>query len=199
MNKKIFHDLPIENKFQFRPLSISDIPLMYHWFNLSHVMEFYSLRKWTENEVLEKLKPYISGEKLVSAFIVLMNEDPIGYVQQYKINDYPWPNQTLPEEIVNNAAGMDLFIGDESLLGKGIGKQMIQEFIENKIWPIFQYCIVDPDIRNINAIKCYEKLNFKEHSIIKTKDTLGAPVTLKLMIATQNAIPRSGPTQLVAW
>ncbi len=31
-------------------------------------------------------------------------------------------------------------------------------------------------------IKCYEKLNFKEHVIIDTQDTLGVPVTLKLMI-----------------
>jgi aminoglycoside phosphotransferase (APT) family kinase protein/RimJ/RimL family protein N-acetyltransferase len=188
MNKKIIYSLVTGNKFSFRPLNLSDIPLICRWFNLPHVMKFYSLRKWTEDEVLKKLKPYISGEQSVSGFIVLMNEKPIGYAQQYKVSDYPWPNQNLPIEIVSRAASMDLFIGDESLFGKGIGQQIIQEFIENKIWPIFQYCIVDPDIRNNVAIKCYENLNFKEHAIINTQDTLGTPVALKLMIIKRHTI-----------
>ncbi|MDR3492132.1 MAG: GNAT family N-acetyltransferase [Gammaproteobacteria bacterium] len=170
------------NKFSFRPLNLSDMPLMYQWFNSSHVMEFYSLRKWTENEVLEKHKPYILGEKPVLGFIVLMNEIPIGYVQQYKVSDYPWPNQNLSLEIVNNAAGMDLFIGDKHLVGKGLGSEVIQEFINDKIWPMFRYCIVDPDTRNVAAIRCYEKLNFQEHAVIDSKDALENAVTLKLMI-----------------
>lgn len=170
------------NTFSFRSLELSDVPLMCQWFNLPHVMEFYSLRKWTEDEVLAKLRPYILGEKPVLGFIVLMNDMPIGYVQQYKVSDYPWPNQNLAEEIINNSAGMDLFIGDENLVGKGIGSQVIREFIENKIWSMFRYCIVDPDIRNIAAIRCYEKLNFQEHAVIDTEDALGRSTKLRLMI-----------------
>ena len=85
----------MKNKFIFKPLSFSDVPLMCQWFNLPHVQKFYSLRPWTEDEVLEKFQPYITGDKPVLGFIVLMNEKPIGYIQQYKIRDYPWPNQKL--------------------------------------------------------------------------------------------------------
>ena len=53
------------NKIEFRPLSLSDIPLIHQWFNLPHVKEFYSLRNWTEDEVLKKLQPYILNEKPV--------------------------------------------------------------------------------------------------------------------------------------
>lgn len=173
-------------KISFHTLNLSDIPLIHRWFNLPHVMKFYSLRKWTENEVAEKLKPYISGDKAVLGFIIVINEQPIGYVQQYKVIDYPWPNQNLSEEIVNNAAGMDLFIGDKNFLGRGIGGQIIQEFIERKIWSEFRYCVVDPDIRNIAAIRCYEKLNFQELTVIDTKDALENPVTLKLMFLKRN-------------
>ena len=56
------------------------------------------------------------------------------------------------------------------------------EFIKSKIWPQFQYCIVDPDIKNIAAIKCYEKLNFQGHAVIDSEDALGQPVKLHLMI-----------------
>jgi RimJ/RimL family protein N-acetyltransferase len=172
----------LQNKFIFRPLRFSDVPLMHEWFNLPHVQKFYSLRQWTEQQVLEKLEPYITGVKPVLGFIALMDEKPIGYVQQCRIIDYPWPNQNLPEEIINSAAGVDLFIGDETLIGKGIGGQVLKAFIEHIIWPEFQYCIVDPDTKNIAAIRCYEKLNFRDHAVIGTKDALDQPTTLRLMI-----------------
>jgi len=172
----------MKNKLAFKSLSVADVPLMYQWFNLPHVQKFYSLRQWTENQVLEKLIPYITGDKPVSGFIVLLNEKPIGYVQQYKISDYLWPNHNLSQAIIDNAAGVDLFIGEEEACGKGIGSQIINEFIERKIWPQFQYCIVDPDIKNIAAIKCYEKLKFQSHAVIDSEDALGQPVKLNVMI-----------------
>lgn len=64
-----------------------------------------------------------------------MNEKPIGYVQQYKISEYPWPNQNLSQAIMDNAAGMDLLLGIKKRVEKGIGSRIINEFIESKIWP----------------------------------------------------------------
>lgn len=173
----------MKKAFSFRPLSFSDVPLMHSWFNLPHVKKFYSLRQWTEAEVMKKLEPYIEGKQLVNGFIVLIDDKPIGYIQKYNVVDFPWPNQNLTDEIVKNAAGMDLFIGDASLIGNGIGSQLIQAFLNQHIWPNKQYCLVDPDISNTAAIRCYEKLNFKEHAIINSTDSLGKPVVLMLMIA----------------
>lgn len=168
--------------FTFRQLALSDIPLMYHWFNLLHVQQFYSLRQWTEDEVLKKLEPYIVGAKPVTGFIILMNDRPIGYIQKYPVRDFPWQDHNFTEEIVQNAAGIDLFIGEESLIGKGIGHELIQSFLEQYIWPVYQYCIVDPDLHNQAAIRCYQRLNFKEHAIVDNNDALVRPVKLKLMI-----------------
>jgi RimJ/RimL family protein N-acetyltransferase len=39
-----------------------------------------------------------------------------------------------------------------------------------------------PHVRNIPAIKCYEKLNFQDHAVIDTENELGQPIKLKLMI-----------------
>lgn len=166
----------------FRAITFDDIPLMLQWFNTPHVQEFYSLRSWTEDEVLAKLTPYISGNKPVSGFMILLDENPIGYLQSYKVSDYPWPNENLTEEIVKNSMGIDLFIGNKDLLRKGMGKRIIRTFIEKCICPQYQYCIVDPDIRNVLAIRCYEKLKFKEHQVIDTEDALKRPTKLKLMI-----------------
>jgi aminoglycoside 6'-N-acetyltransferase len=172
----------MKRKINFSPITFADIPLMLQWFNTPHVQEFYSLRSWTEDEVLAKLTPYISGDKPVSGFMVLLEENPIGYLQSYKVSDYPWPNQNLPEEIVKTAMGMDLFIGNKDFLGKGLGKRIIQAFIDTHVCPQYQYCIVDPDIKNVSAIRCYERLKFKEHQIIDTEDALQRPTQLMLML-----------------
>ncbi|MCL9683607.1 GNAT family N-acetyltransferase [Legionella maioricensis] len=172
----------MKNKITFRPLDFSDIPLMHQWFNEPHVQQFYSFRTWAEDEVLNKLTPYITHTKPVSGFIIVLNESPLGYLQFYKVKDYPWPNQNLPQTIIDNAVGMDVFIGNRQMLGKGLGSRIIKTFIQSKIQPEFQYCIVDPDIKNEAALRCYEKLKFKEHAIIETFDALEQPTKLKLMI-----------------
>ncbi len=63
-------------KITFRPISIDDISLMHTWFNTPHVQEFYSLRQWTEKDVMNKLKPYINREKPIFGFILLLEEKP---------------------------------------------------------------------------------------------------------------------------
>lgn len=187
--------------FSFRKINLDDIPLIHRWFNQSHVQEFYSLRNWSEEEVLTKLKPYILEEKHVYPFIVYDNNKPIAYVQYYCIKDFPWTDeaftwsdespwtgQDLPEAIVQQGAGMDIFIGEKEFLGKGYGAEIIKQFLHQVIWPRFSYCVVDPDIKNKPGIRCYHKLGFKDHKIIHSKDALGNKVQLNLMILSNNSI-----------
>ncbi len=60
--------------------------------------------------------------------------------------------------------------------------QMLRWFNTPHVCPQYQYCIVDPDIRNVPAIRCYERLKFKEHQVIDTEDALQRPTKLMLMI-----------------
>ncbi|RAP35986.1 hypothetical protein B1207_10455 [Legionella quinlivanii] len=173
---------------KFQKLSYEDVPMLFKWFNLSHVQEYYSLRYWSKDEVLHKLEPYITGEKPVSGFLIKIDDKAVGYIQTYKVIDFPWDNQDLPNEIINNSAGIDLFIGDAALLGKGFGYKIIDQFLAESIWPEFNYCIVDPQINNKPAIRCYEKLGFKQHKIIETKDALNIDTYLMLMIKHKDNI-----------
>ena len=177
---------PVGHAFSFRSLALSDMPLMHRWFNQPHVQQFYSLRTWTEKEVAQKLKPYINGEKPVSGYVAYQEDRPIGYVQTVKISDYPWPDQQFSEDMVQSMAGVDLFIGEQDLLGHGLGGRIMQAFLDEYIWPKFHYCVIDPDVRNLSAINCYEKIGFKAHRQIDTLDALQQPVKLQLMLL-QNA------------
>lgn len=181
--------MTVTDKVIFRPLSKADIPQMHIWFNKPHVQQYYSLREWSLDEVESKLLPYIENATNVFGFIILKADLPIGYVQCYRVADYPWPDQDISDDIIRQTAGIDLFIGDEKYIGSGLGTVVITEVLEQLIWPHFDYCIVDPDMRNMAMIKCCENSKFKHHKLINTEDKLGQAVKLQLMIV-QN--PKSG-------
>lgn len=167
--------------FYFRSIAKVDIPLIHQWFNSPHVQEFYSLRQWTEAEVLEKLKPILSGEKTVFAFIINYSQKPIGYIQYYRVQDYPWPDQEIVKDICAQSAGLDLFIGDSSFIRKRLGSSIVKAFLDQAIWPHFSFCFVDPDSRNMASIRMFQNCGFKFHKQIPTEDALKRPVTLTLM------------------
>ena len=173
-------------QIKFQPLTLKDIPLVHRWFNTAHVRKFYSLRNWTEIEVLEKLTPYITNQKPIFAFIFFNYELPVGYIQYYRIIDFPWPNQNLADEIIQSGAGLDLFIGEPHLLNQGLGTVILNEALKQLIFPKFQYCVVDRDIKNLAMIRCNEESGFKFHKIIHTEDALNRPQSLKLMIKERN-------------
>lgn len=56
-------------------------------------------------------------------------------------------------------AGIDLFIASESCRGKGLGVNIVQQFIALFLQSN-SHVIVDPDLDNIAAIRCYEKCGF---------------------------------------
>ncbi len=170
----------IDFNISFKPLEESDFNLVHRWFNKSHVQAFYSLRQWTIEEVCKKLAPYVQGEKHMKSFIIYLENLAIGYIQLYPIREHPWDNQDLSEEIVQNAAGFDLFIGEEEFLGKGLGCHIIDSFLDEYIWPKYKYCLADPDVRNKSSIRLFENCGFTKHNQIDSTSPIGEKVRLQL-------------------
>lgn len=169
-------------KIHFKPLNESHFDLILRWFNLPHVQAFYSLRSWTIEEVRNKLMPYLHGEKQIQGYVIYHEKRPIGYIQSCPIKEHPWDNQDLPDKIIQGSAGFDLFIGEKNCFGKGLGMQIVSGFLEGYIWPHYQYCLVDPDIRNEASIRLFRKCGFIEHKQIEYINALQQPVTLQLFI-----------------
>lgn len=169
-------------KIQFASLNESHFTLIHQWFNKPHVQAFYSLRSWTYDEVRKKLMPNLQGEKGMKCFIIYHGKHPVGYIQSYPIKGHPWEDQDLSDEVVQEAAGIDLFIGEEGYLGKGLGCEIINRFLEECIWPFYRYCLADPDVRNEASVRLFHKCEFIEHKQILSKDALKRNVTLQLFI-----------------
>lgn len=85
---------------------------------------------------------------------------PIGYIQCYDLRDFAHPD--LPYNILpQKCAGLDLFIGEIESIGRGVGTQILQQFLTEQVDPLFNGCVIDPVSDNLRAIKAFEKAGFK--------------------------------------
>lgn len=102
---------------------------------------------------------------MVKPCIVQYEDTPIGFMQFYELDpttleEYGYPNN-------EHVFGMDQFIGESNLLGKGIGTKMVKsltEYIQKDLNG--SIIVMDPHILNTRAIRCYEKSGFIKKKVI---------------------------------
>lgn len=154
----------------FKRLTISDLEYMHKWLNCDYVIEWYSKKKWTFKEIEEKYIPYINNEMPTQGYLILYSNTPIGYIQTYKIHDYP--DYAKFVDIDENASGLDLFIGDYEYFHKGLGKYIISKFLKEIIFILSDSvsCILGPEPKNKVAIRTYENVGFKYVKTIQLDD-----------------------------
>ena len=169
-------------EISFEPLNENHFSLIHRWFNALHIQAFYSLRPWTIEEVRQKLIPYIEGVGKMKCYIISIDKTPIGYIQCYPVKNHPWDSQNLTDEVIQDSAGLDLFIGEKEFIGKGLSSQILDAFLKSHIWSHYRYCLADPDVRNAASVRLFKKCGFQEYQKIDSKDALQRPVTLQLFI-----------------
>lgn len=57
-------------------------------------------------------------------------------------------------------AALDFYIGESDCLGRGLGAKALKAFLKDHLFPHFAACLVDPDKKNLAAIKSYAKAGF---------------------------------------
>ncbi len=154
------HNSSQNTHFAFKKLTQDDWPLMLQWFKEPHVEKWWPTPK--ENELMEYFLEKIRSKNSFG-FVVFLEETPMGYIQYYYIDR---KNEKtgffLPPLSDETTVGIDQFIGDPHYLHKGYGTLFIKQFIAEllTIKPEITTIILDPDINNIAAIRCYEKVGF---------------------------------------
>jgi RimJ/RimL family protein N-acetyltransferase len=144
----------------FRPVRKDDLPLLYEWLQREHVR-----RWWHEDETLEdvvaRYLPSIDGRDPVRPFVAQREGRDIGYVQTYLVDDEPEWQELV--QVGPHVAGVDLFIAEPELLGKGIGPQLLRRFLDEIVFadPATSACIADPELGNAASIRAFEKAGFR--------------------------------------
>jgi aminoglycoside 6'-N-acetyltransferase len=154
--------------FSFKPLTQEDFQILLPWFKEEHVG-----RWWPTPAAKELLKHFLKRIRSEDtfAFVVYLNDEPIGYIQYYYIDCTGEKVGKWLPELPKHTLGIDQFIGRPEYIGKGYGTQFIKQFIKylsTELEPQVTAIIVDPDPTNQAAIRCYEKVGFKDKGIYNT-------------------------------
>ncbi|WP_099205412.1 GNAT family N-acetyltransferase [Scatolibacter rhodanostii] len=144
-----------------RMLENEDIEIVEKWLNQEYISKWFGDASDWLHEIYERNITY----KYLRHFIAQDGDKPIGFCQYYNYNDLPIEHREIPQP--TETYGIDYLLGDENLLGKGIGKQLVhlisQKLLEENAKAI--RIIADPTIEdgniNIVSIKTLEANGFR--------------------------------------
>ncbi|MCU9614627.1 acetyltransferase [Caldibacillus lycopersici] len=146
------------NDLLIRRMHESDFYWMVKWLNDEKVLEFYEEPPSSLEMVKEKYGPRIIGNHYVIACIVEYKNQPIGYMQYYEIQEMELKKYDLIGS--ENIYGIDQFIGEPKLWGKGIGTSMIKMLLHYLQGKAALTVVLEVNKRNIRAINSYKKCGF---------------------------------------
>ena len=162
----------------FRRLVPADLSMLHEWLQRPHVAEWW-LPAPTFEQVREEFTPLTVPGHRDQGYIALDGARQIGYIQAYVVKDSGdgwWEDEQDP-----GARGIDQFLADETMLGRGVGTEMVRAFVALLFAdPSVTRVQTDPDPRNVRAIRAYEKAGFRA---LRSVDTPDGPALL--MICTR--------------
>lgn len=150
-----------KNDLLIRLMNCKDFDVMVKWLNDQDVLKFYEEPPSNLDLVIKKYGPRVEGEHYVVPCIVEYKNEPIGYIQFYEIRVDELEKYGYP--INQNIYGIDQFIGETELWGKGIGTSMIQmmlNYLSNNKGA--SSVLLEVKKYNHRAISSYKKCGFRK-------------------------------------
>ncbi len=116
--------------FTFRRLTRDDFALLGAWLAAPHVREWWN-HDPSPRALEEDFGDTVDGDEPAEDWIVELEGRPIGLVQYCRFVDYPdYVAEMAPVHPVGvGVASIDYLIGDDELVGKGVGTAMIVAFV----------------------------------------------------------------------
>jgi aminoglycoside 6'-N-acetyltransferase len=106
----------------------------------------------------------LDGSDHTEGFIVHYGDRQIGFVQRYLIADDAEWHETLRSAVgEDDGIGIDYLIGERNLVGRGLGRQMISEFIglSWRRYPSEERVVVALQQENVASWKALEACGFR--------------------------------------
>lgn len=133
------------------------------WLLLPHVRAWYddvATAAYPDDAIAER-RLAMSGGDPTDHFLIQLDGRPIGDIQSYRIDDHP--EYAAQIAVGRPAVGIDLFIGEADLIGRGHGPALIRAFLRDVAFPRYgvDLCVIGPTFSNAAAIRAYEKAGFR--------------------------------------
>jgi RimJ/RimL family protein N-acetyltransferase len=148
-------------QISFVPVTAKDLPLLKRWMNRPHWREW-----WGDPEFeLRQIRGMLDGTDTTRPYLFHIDDEPMGYIQVWFIADNrfePWITEApWLLELPDDAVGVDLSIGPEDILSRGLGSRALRHFTETLWDDGHRVIIIDPDPKNERAIRAYQKAGFR--------------------------------------
>jgi aminoglycoside 6'-N-acetyltransferase len=140
------------SRISFRAVEARDLKMIRQWAGQPHWLAWWGDCDGSLAEI-EKAMDDDATEPLIA----MLGSRPVAYVQSFDphLEDgHPYGDQPF------GTLGLDISIGDEADLGKGLGSAIIAALCEVLFVEGAPRLIVDPDPANARAIRAYEKAGF---------------------------------------
>jgi aminoglycoside 6'-N-acetyltransferase len=148
------------SRYEFRPMTVDDLPLVLQWLKMPHVMQW-----WGDTHKQFDLISADLDHEAIAQFIVAVDGRPAGYLQCY--DPSAWPGHGFGEHPAG-ARGIDQFIGEADMVDRGHGSAFVRTFIERLLATGTPRVLTDPDPNNARAIRAYEKAGFQPRTVVTT-------------------------------
>jgi RimJ/RimL family protein N-acetyltransferase len=158
----------------FCPVEREHYALLREWLNQPHILEWWG----DPEEELGFIRDMVEGRDTTRPFLFTVDGAPIGYIQYWFIGhhqneewikDNPWL-----ADLPSDAVGVDVSVGDPSLLSQGYGSAAVKAFAVQLLEEGHSTIVIDPDRGNHRAVRAYEKAGFRtiQHLDGRTGDVL---------------------------
>ena len=122
------------------------------WLTQPHVRRWWS----PPEEALAEIKQ-IAADPAFDCYIVSIDGREVGYLQSY--DPHAWPDHPFADA-PRGSRGLDMFIGEPDLIGRGHGTRLTRHFIDTLFENGVPEVRIDPHPDNVIAIRAYEKAGF---------------------------------------
>lgn len=152
----------------------ADYECLARWLSDPQVLEFYDGRNrpLSMAEATEKYSPRILSADGVTPCLVIHQNEPMGYMQFYPLSDEGKAEYGL--EASEDATGLyafDQFIGEPERWNQGLGTRGVKLLVEYLFREkAARKIVIDPQARNLRAIRCYEKCGFHKVKLLRAHE-----------------------------
>jgi aminoglycoside 6'-N-acetyltransferase len=148
--------------YLFRPMQEADLPRVRAWLEEPHVVAW-----WGDPQEQYALVRDDLAHPDMAQWIVTIADCPFAYLQCYRPE--AWPEGGLGAQPAGTC-GIDQFIGEPAMVGRGHGSAFIRAFVEGLFAAGTPRVVTDPDPANHRAVRAYEKAGFQRARLVDTPD-----------------------------
>lgn len=155
--------------FTLLPLTEDDLPLVVEWRSRPEVHEWYGGRPVTAEEI--RTRHLQSGDSTTRC-IVHLDGRPIGHLQFYEYVE-AWRPAVGLGAADDGVWGIDVYLGDPTLHGKGIGSRLVRGVAERLVADHgARRVLIDPHVGNHAAVRAYEKAGFRKVRLLPSYERI---------------------------